>query len=186
MDNDKMSPYEKYIKIISGALEEKRNLSNYKYLDSCIEIYNAYEKEITKIKNHKVISRSKSKTNVFKILFNSSLIYFNELKNDIVLSNYTSAYCILRIIIENYIIITFLYKNKSMFSRKYYNFSNVALLKIIKNYSKQISKESKRKILKNYRKIKLGIDFDYNNLSNSLRSNFGTNAKDLLEKNNYG
>lgn len=185
MHKSEKSFYESYIETIGKGLNEKNALAHYKYLDGCVELYDAYVKEISKIKDCKKIHRSTIKTKVFKIFFNSSLIYFNELRNNIVLSNYTSSYCILRIIIENYIIMTFLYYNANVFSRKYYNFSNVLLSKIANKYPESISTEIRDKTNRNYKTIKKEIEADYNKLSKSQKSNFGINATDLIN-NNYG
>lgn len=182
-----------YIKDINKALKEKNDLKYYNYLNNLIEIYNLYHEIIEKIlsKSHSVIPNSKK--NIISILFLSSIEYFNEAKNSIIISNYIATNCVLRIIIENYIILYFLYKNNEEFSKRYFDWVEVSKYKIIKTnkfIADNTEIEIKESIKSNYKEYEFKIKNDIKEFKRKFDGDKKDlnwcNSDNLIFRNNYG
>lgn len=174
--------FNKYIKFMNKCLLAKETSPYYNHLNGLLKLLEVYNIEIMKLNSRKDVFQTNKKRLVFNILFSTSRLYFNELKNSIIVSNHISAYCILRIIVENYIVMSFLSQKSDSFSKKYYNFSSIVLYNRIQDKdidTSYISEEDERKIKKAYNEVKIYVE-------NNIKNNKEILTDEWLEKNHYG
>ncbi|XMB72629.1 hypothetical protein RJI07_01675 [Mycoplasmatota bacterium WC30] len=109
---------EDYYKYLNESLREKFSLDIFKHYDNMIECRNKYIDLYNEYgdmqKGIKIAPNSKE--NVLGYIFAISAHFFDELLNNIILSQFDSAHFSIRRIVENFVILTFLINNVEIIS----------------------------------------------------------------------
>lgn len=107
-----------YLNNLNDSLSEKIALNEYLHYNEIILVRNTYmnlyNSFLTEHNKSEIIPNSEN--NVFGHIFSISAHFFNEFMNNIILSQYDSAHYSARRIVENYIILVFLLKNRDCVS----------------------------------------------------------------------
>lgn len=150
--------YEEYIEKLIKVLREKcsnespkKTKAFYQYLDSIVEIFETYKNEINTLNQEGYQFDISSKKDIIKILFLDSCDKFDEIVTGIVTNKYSSANCLLRIVIENYAIIKYIINSQKDVAEDFGKWYFVIKYKEIEN--NKLNKRKIEKILET-RKIK--------------------------------
>jgi len=158
-----MDKFKEYIKYVHTKLEEDKNglLCYYEHLNKCMEFYNEYYCEISNTLKENTFYKEK----VLKIFFDSSILYFTELSKSVRIGNYISASCILRILVENYILITYIHSREEKISKYFWYFPYIVEYikagsdNFLSDYN--ISSQDKKEILTKCSEILKSMSTDY-------------------------
>ncbi len=152
---------EDYYKYLNESLREKFSLDIFNHYDNMIECRNKYVDLFNAYSDSQkgVIIEPNSKENVFGHIFGISTHFFDELLNNIVLSQFDSAHFSIRRIVENFVILTFLINNDEIIS-DFFKGLSVSKHKHVMSYDTLKSKltdEQVEKVEKGYEEVRNDI-----------------------------